>query len=424
MDIEKKYEDITKKQAMNNPDMAYKMIKWGLFFEKQIVKFTEKNMPKAYKELNLFAVDSIRKALKNPEKTAWVNIFTPVEILQCFDLQALSIECFSSFISGFQCEDFFNDCAEDLGIAETLCSYHKGFIGAIESGVMPAAKFAITTSTCCDANVNTMRYVSEKKNIDSYIIDVPYEYTKSNEQYVVTQLKELISMLEEKTGKKFDINKLKEIIKRENASKKYFMEYAKELATKYYPSSLTLQMYMLFASHLSIGSEETYRFYKNLAEDIKSYPENKGINILWIHLLPYYQETLKQYFNFNENYQIQTYEINFDYMEELDADHPLEALARKLICNLYNGPYEKKVKEIEKVVDLLKPDGVINFCHWGCKQSAGCVMQIKEAMRKKNLPMLILDGDCMDRRNCHDGQIKTRLEAFLEMIESQKGGRQ
>ena len=66
MDIEKKYEDITKKQAMNNPDMAYKMIKWGLFFEKQIVKFTEKNMPKAYKELNLFAVDSIRKALKNP----------------------------------------------------------------------------------------------------------------------------------------------------------------------------------------------------------------------------------------------------------------------------------------------------------------------------------------------------------------------
>lgn len=48
-------------------------------------------------------------------------------------------------------------------------------------------------------------------------------------------------------------------------------------------------------------------------------------------------------------------------------------------------------------------------------------MQLKEAMRKKNIPMLILDGDCMDMRNCHDGQIKRRLEAFIEMINNVKG---
>ena len=36
--------------------------------------------------------------------------------------------------------------------------------------------------------------------------------------------------------------------------------------------------------------------------------------------------------------------------------------------------------------------------------------------------MLILDGDGIDKRNSHDGQIKTRLEAFLEMLDS--GGRQ
>ena len=32
--------------------------------------------------------------------------------------------------------------------------------------------------------------------------------------------------------------------------------------------------------------------------------------------------------------------------------------------------------------------------------------------------MLILDGDGIDRRNSHDGQIKTRLEAFLEMLDA------
>ena len=29
-----------------------------------------------------------------------------------------------------------------------------------------------------------------------------------------------------------------------------------------------------------------------------------------------------------------------------------------------------------------------------------------------------LDGDGIDRRNSHDGQIKTRLEAFLEMLDT------
>ena len=37
--------------------------------------------------------------------------------------------------------------------------------------------------------------------------------------------------------------------------------------------------------------------------------------------------------------------------------------------------------------------------------------------------MLILDGDGIDKRNSHDGQIKTRLEAFLEMLETGDEGR-
>ena len=99
MNLIQKYEALTKKQAAENPEKAYKMIGLGLFFEKQIVKFSEKDMPKAYKKLNLIALNSVLRGLKNPEKAAWVNIFTPVEILQAFDINPLSIECISSFLS-------------------------------------------------------------------------------------------------------------------------------------------------------------------------------------------------------------------------------------------------------------------------------------------------------------------------------------
>ena len=51
-----------------------------------------------------------------------------------------------------------------------------------------------------------------------------------------------------------------EILRKENESKRYFKEYLKYQRNKYYPSSLTLHMYMLFASHEGIGTEEKYDF--------------------------------------------------------------------------------------------------------------------------------------------------------------------
>ena len=87
-----------------------------------------------------------------------------------------------------------------------------------------------------------------------------------------------------------------------------------------------------------------------------------------------------------------------------------------MVKNIFNGPFENKVKSIESIVKELNPDAVINFCHWGCKQASGGNMLLKESMNKLNIPMLTLDGDAVDRRNSHDGQIKTRFEAFLELI--------
>jgi hypothetical protein len=105
-----------------------------------------------------------------------------------------------------------------------------------------------------------------------------------------------------------------------------------------------------------------------MKEDVKKYPKLTGKKIFWTHLVPFYQETLKSYFNSNENYQIIGCDINLDYMEMLDPEKPLESLSRKMVKNIFNGPFENKVNSIESMVKELNPDAVINFCHWGCKQ--------------------------------------------------------
>ena len=68
--------------------------------------------------------------------------------------------------------------------------------------------------------------------------------------------------------------------------------FTRESVKRWYPNTLTALTALLYPTHLSIGSESALRLFQILAEDIKKYPEKEMNRIMWIHLLPYYQETL------------------------------------------------------------------------------------------------------------------------------------
>lgn len=417
MDIVKSYGNVIKKN-IDVPDRALKLIKFGLNMERERVNhFPDKNIPKSLQYLNQICLDYILEPLKNSDNYAFVNLFAPCEILHAAGIHPMLVEAFSSFLSGLKCEDSFIDYAQSKGISETLCSYHKAFLGAAESGVLRRPKFAMTSSMICDANINTFRFAADKYKVPCFSIDVPYEYSKEAQMYVTKQLKELCSFIENITGSKFDEEKLKDIIRTENETKKYMNIYIEKLKDRYFPSTLTLQMYMLFTSHTFMGRNETLKFYKMLADDIESFGKSSCKRIFWVHLLPFYHTALKEYFNLSKKYQILGYDLHFDNLECIDPEHPFEALAQKMLQNKLNGTFERKISLITELVDKLNPDAVINFSHWGCRQSSGGVMILKKEMQKRNIPFLSIDGDGVDRRNSGNEQIRTRIEAFLEMID-------
>ena len=145
MNIVKTYGNYIKKYAGTHPAVSRKMIDIGLHLERfRTEHFAEKTMPKAYQKLNTLGVKNTLHALEYPESTVWCNLFAPVEIFQCFGLSA-----------------------------STLCSYHKDFIGAVDSGIISPARLGVTTSMICDGNINTFRYVSRHTDLDTYVIDVP-----------------------------------------------------------------------------------------------------------------------------------------------------------------------------------------------------------------------------------------------------------
>ena len=102
---------------------------------------------------------------------------------------------------------------------------------------------------------------------------------------------------------------------------------------------------------------------------------------------------------------------------DMDPDRPYESMARRVVSSASNGPGSRRVEEAVRRAKETKADGVILFCHWGCKQTLGLSQLAKRRLEEEGLPTLVLDGDGCDGRNVADGQMVTRVNAFLEQLE-------
>lgn len=416
MDPVKFYASLIKKN-MERPEHVKKLINFGLSFAHHYVSlFKDKRVPQSFHFLNKYCIKCVIDPLKHPQNSAWVNLFSPSEFLMAMDIKPLFIEAYSSFMSGFFIEDCLIDAAESKGISNTLCSYHKTFLGAGELGILEKPRLMIATSIACDANIPTFRYLSKKLGVPLCIIDVPYRYSKEAVSYVKKQLFEAASSLEEAFKRKLDIDKLREVVKTENKTRALMKEYLNYAGGKSLQTTMTFEMYMLFASHVFIGSKEILKFFEMLLADIRKAPEKSGKSVFFVHLLPMFEKNFKDYFNFGEKYRIAGSDINYDFLDEIDEKDPFSGIAEKLILTSFNGGIDRRVSRIRELVEKIKPDGIIQFCHLGCKQSMGGVFFIKKLASEMGIPFLCLDGDCVDKRNNQEGQNRTRLEAFLEML--------
>jgi benzoyl-CoA reductase/2-hydroxyglutaryl-CoA dehydratase subunit BcrC/BadD/HgdB len=109
-------------------------------------------------------------------------------------------------------------------------------------------------------------------------------------------------------------------------------------------------------------------------------------------------------------------EFSHVYWEPMETHSPLEAIARRMLSHFAYGPIERRLQVIKTMAERFAVDGVVHFSHWGCRQNCGSVRIIRDYLRREGIPLLLLDGDCADNRNNAPGQVRTRIDGFLEML--------
>ena len=359
---------------------------------------------------------TISEALKG-EKVAWVNLFFPGEILATFGLKTVSAEGLSGTLSSMHLDDIAIQKAESIGINRSLCTFHRASVGASEMNLFPAPIAVFTTNILCDGNLPTFAFHANCRKRPFFVIDVPKHISKESEEYLVKQIEDMIAELESLFKSSFDYKYFKKLISTEQETLQILRDAYRKLSHNPLRMKLYQHVNALYSLHLRGYSSEFNKAVKVLSKQLDREQEQPRKRILWLHLVPYYDSELYNIFSPSSDIAVVTSELEWDSLEvDLDPEHPVRSVARKLLMNPEIGPLERRIKFVTQLARDFSVDGVIHFNHWGCKQSSGAVGLIKRRFEELRIPFLSLDGDCVDHTSSSIGQYKTRVEAFLEMI--------
>lgn len=410
------------KTAPTNPLSARKKLCFAFSTAGLMCKYfpTKKLLP-SHQFMQWAAADSAITPLKTGKNSAIVSLYLPCEILHSMGISTLFPEALACYLAAARSEQIFIDTAEQNFVSQTMCSYHKAFIGMVETGVLPKPDFIINTTLACDANHLSFRRAAEHYNVPQYMIDVPYNYSSGAVDYVAEQIKDMVTFIE-KQGYTFDESKLIETVEKSKQTLKNFNDILTLRATRSLSDEMTSQMLSVFATHVMLGTDNALKYSKDLKTELAAVPEGKkGVRLLWVHTLPYWQDALRDLINFTDRCEIVACDMVMDAMYcNLEETDPYRFMADRLVRNTVNGKGTNRINATLELAKKLDADGIVWYCHWGCKQTAGLSNIAKSTFEANGFPTLILDGDGCNWNNVNDGQTVTRTEAFLELLENRK----
>lgn len=410
------------KTAPTNPLSARKKLCFAFSTAGLMCKYfpTKKLLP-SRQFMQWAAADSAITPLKTGKNSAIVSLYLPCEILHSMGISTLFPEALACYLAAARSEQIFIDTAEQNFVSQTMCSYHKAFIGMVETGVLPKPDFIINTTLACDANHLSFRRAAEHYNVPQYTIDVPYNYSSGAVDYVAKQIKDMVTFIE-KQGYTFDEAKLIETVKKSKQALKNFNDILTLRANRSLSDEMTSQMLSVFATHVMLGTDNALKYSNDLKNELSAVPEGKkGVRLLWVHTLPYWQDALRDLINFTDRCEIVACDMVMDAMYcDLEEADPYRFMADRLVRNTVNGNGTNRINATLELAKKLNANGIVWYCHWGCKQTAGLSNIAKSTFEANGFPTLILDGDGCNWNNVNDGQTVTRTEAFLELLENRK----
>lgn len=356
--------------------------------------------------------------------SAWTGVFVPFEIFQAMDVGAIFIEFAGAMLASTGQSVTFLESAENAGFPSDGCGYHRAMIGATDKGLLGSPQLLIGATVPCDGGLKTITALSRRIGVEPFIFDIPFPpVTREKIDYLVAQYRAMEEYVTRLSGKTLDPERMRLAARHSNEMSRLVRELYEMCKRKPSPINTdTLKNFQIVLA-LLMGSEEGTQVARRFVDETRAHVDNncaglapEKYRLLWVQNRIQYKNTLLDFLQEEYGAKVVIDELNHIYWDDLDEDNPLESLAVRQIEHPFNGDMDRRMDILLHLAKEYGVHGAINPANWGCRQNSGGRQIMKDAFLDIGVPLINLDVDCINPRNFSEGQTRTRLQSFMEIL--------
>jgi benzoyl-CoA reductase/2-hydroxyglutaryl-CoA dehydratase subunit BcrC/BadD/HgdB len=384
-----------------------------------------------------------RCAKTGEKKIAWCTSVGPAELLHSLGFAVHYPENHGAMLGASRMASDLIPLANAIGYSPDICSYLTSDIGSYISGKTPLTKaFGIervpkpdvlifNTNQCRDVQ-DWMLWYSRELNVPIYGIHSPKNPDDIDEKtvrWLSGQTQSLIEPLEEISGNKFDIDRLREVIKLSRECTELWGSVLKTASTCPSPITFFDGTIQMGPAVVLRGTRQAVEYYKILLAELEERIKNNE-GAIEDEKYRLYWEGMPVWGRLRAHSELfaglkacvlaSTY-CNSWIFSSFDENDPFDSMARAYAEIFIVRSEISKEKYIREMIDLYTIDGIIYHDAKTCPSNSNCRYGMHKRLEMKTgIPCLVINGDLNDMRLISDEQTKTNVEAFIEQLEEGK----
>ena len=324
------------------------------------------------------------------------------------------------------------DEAERAGLGTDMCTLIRLGINNVEAGRVPLPTAFVGLLSLCDGNNMLHQAIAHNeywRDVPVFCTDAPYLESDRSVDFHAGELRQMVAFLEEHTGRKMDIDRLREVVEESNKHYELWAEYNELRRAVPCPHSAAkgAQAWSV-AQNYMVGDRRGTEWFRQLVDITeqrvsqgKGSVPNERIRLFWFDVravwFPELTEWLKSEWGVCIVMDMTGY-APYTLIDTSSEESIFKGLAKR---NLYDVPMVRHVRgttdnlinDLVRVVKDYKIDCVVWPAHMGHKDGAASVGIMRDVCRDLGVPFLTLGLDLFDWRYTAIDEVKNRFSQFF-----------
>lgn len=383
-------------------------------------------------------------AKSKDRKVAWCTSVGPAELLRAMGFAVHFPENHAAMLGATRMATELIPEANTIGYSPDICSYLTADIGAYLKKVSPLAKaypgidgpprpdiLVYNTNQCRDVQ-DWFSWYAKELNVPCIGITSPKNFTDVSDiliDDVTQQIEALIPTLEEVSGQKLDIQKLRETVSLSRECTELWRQVLETATVTPAPLTFFDGTIHMGPAVVLRGTQQAIDYYRQLLEELKQRTydkvgavDNEKHRIYW-EGMPVWGR-LRQHSDLFSELQtsvlVSTYCSSWIF-PDFDANDPIRSMAKAYLGLFIVRSDTYKEEYIKGMLKKFHIDGIIYHDAKTCPCNSNSRYGMPQRLEQEtSIPSLVISGDLNDLRCVSDEQTRTNVEAFIEQLEERK----